>query len=161
MNFTISGGLCVLLLLAPMAGVANEPDEVERELSRLQGEWQLVDYKLLELPQYSEQDLAGKFEGNLVVAGDKAETKLKIWDQELHQQYQVVIRPKLTPKEWDAVYQTDRSEERIRRYIYKIDEDKLMLSFMADPESKERPKSFAKPVKQRQTIMVWKRVSKD
>ncbi len=133
--------------------------ENKEELARIQGRWQLIEYKQVNPKGVSGLEFTGRFSGTMNIKGDNSHLIIKVLGQELELTSTIVLRPTLKPKQWDTITPNPfrHKEPNVSKYIYNLTEEKLTISFYTDPKNKARPENFKGPVKAVQTVMVWQK----
>lgn len=147
--------ICVLVVLAtPLLGVADDADDVKKELKALQGKWKAVALEAggKALPKEAIPDFTFTIGADGKSTGKMAGSEYSAT---------IAVNPKKDPKTMDNTHESGAAKGKKQFGVYKLEGDKLTVCITAPgSEEKDRPKDFATKDTQ-YAVFVFERVKED
>ncbi len=138
----------LILTAALLAAADKPPDDVKKDLEKMQGTWVMtvleIDGKLV--PEEKLKDTT------LVIKGDKYTTTVKGKSHEAT----FTLDPAKKPKAIDMTMADGPNKDKVHRGIYELDGDTLRLCRGQQPD-RERPAEFGTWPDSGVFLVVWKR----
>jgi len=148
LTLVVSMALSCASFLAPRAAIAADDDPAKKEMSRLEGTWQMVSGERGGMKLDDAMIKSGK---RVVKDGETTVT----FGELLWMKAKFTVDPAKQPKTIDYTLTSGPDKGKQQLGIYQLDSDTLKLCYAA--AGAERPRSFATAAGDGHTSSVWKK----